>query len=69
MPIDPDRVRAPSDPYPLIGVQALVFARPAYLQILIVLLVLLIAVAAIFAVAVRDLGDLVFGIGSRVRRW
>jgi hypothetical protein len=65
-PIDPARVHAANDPYEFIGVQRLVFVRPAHLEILTVLLVLLIAASAIVAVAMRQISDLAFGIGSLV---
>jgi hypothetical protein len=64
--IDPDRVRAANDPYELIGVQALRFERPTHLEILTVMLVLLIAGSAIVAVFLREITDLVFGIGSLI---
>lgn len=64
--IDPDRVRAANDPYELIGVQALTFERPSHLEILTVMLVLLIAGSAIVAVFLREITDLVFGIGSLI---
>lgn len=64
--IDPERVRAANDPYQLIGVQQLRFERPSHLEILTVMLVLLIAGSAIVAVFLRDLTDLVFGIGSLI---
>ena len=64
--IDPDRVRAANDPYEFIGVQRLRFDRPAHLEILTVLLVLLIAASAIVAVAMRQMSDLAFGIGSLI---
>jgi hypothetical protein len=64
--IDPVRVQVATDPYAFVGVQQMVFDRPIHLEILTVLLVLLVAVSAIFAVAMRQLSDLIFGIGSLI---
>ena len=64
--IDPDLVRVETDPVGIIGVQELVFDRPAHLEILTVLLVLLVSVSAIIAVFMRQITDLVFGIGSLI---
>lgn len=64
--IDPDLVRVGTDPVDIIGVQELVFDRPVHLEILTVLLVLLVSVSAILAVFMRQMSDLVFGIGSLI---
>jgi hypothetical protein len=66
IPIDPARVQVGTDPYAFVGVQQMVFDRPVHVEILTVLLVMLVAVSAIIAVAMRQLTDLVFGIGSLV---
>ncbi|MFN8593493.1 MAG: hypothetical protein U0031_18700 [Thermomicrobiales bacterium] len=64
--IDPAKVSSPMDPYDFIGVERLVFERPDHQQILAVLLLILISSSAIIAVALRDISDLAFGIGSLV---
>ncbi len=64
--IPPARVRAVADPYDFFGVQELRFERPVHMEILSVLLVMLIGVSAIMAVAMRDISDLIVGIGSLV---
>jgi hypothetical protein len=64
--IDPARVTARADPQEFIGVQELRFGRPVHQEILAVLLVLLIAVSAIMAVAMRNMTDLIVGIGSLI---
>lgn len=67
-PIDipPSRVQAVTDPFSFVGVQELHFERPIHQQILAVLLITLIAVSAIMAVAMRDVTDLIVGVGSLV---
>ncbi|MGH2613665.1 MAG: hypothetical protein ACRDJC_00360 [Thermomicrobiales bacterium] len=62
--IDPARVAAPTDPYEFFGVQELRFDRPVHQEILTALLISLVGVSAITAVAMRDITDLVFGIGG-----
>ena len=64
--IDPARVTARTDPQEFVGVQALRFERPVHQGILAVLLILLIAVSAIMAVAMRNMTDLIVGIGSLI---
>lgn len=64
--IPPARVRGVADPFDFFGVQELRFERPVHMEILSVLLITLIAVSAIMAVAMRDVSDLIFGIGSLV---
>jgi hypothetical protein len=64
--IDPARVHAITDPFDFVGVQELRFERPNHQEILAVLLVTLITVSAIMAVSVRDVSDLIVGIGSLV---
>jgi hypothetical protein len=64
--IDPARVQAISDPVDLVGVQQLVFGRPAHEEILAILLVGLIAVSAIMAVSLHNVSDLLIGIGGLV---
>jgi hypothetical protein len=66
VPIDPARVKALNDPQEFIGVQELRFERPIHQEILAVLLILLIAVSAIMAVAMRNMTDLIVGIGSLI---
>jgi hypothetical protein len=64
--IDPAQVTAPTDPQEFVGVQELRFDRPIHQEILAVLLILLIAVSAILAVAMRNVTDLIVGIGSLI---
>lgn len=64
--IDPSRVRSPADPYDFMGVQSMHFERPLYLKILAILLILLIAISAIMAVFMRNMIDVVVGVGSLV---
>jgi hypothetical protein len=64
--IDPARVKALNDPQEFVGVQELRFERPVHQEILAVLLILLIAVSAIMAVAMRNMTDLIVGIGSLI---
>ncbi|MCA9864490.1 MAG: hypothetical protein R2853_06570 [Thermomicrobiales bacterium] len=64
--IDPDRVQANTDVYDFFGVQELHFERPIHMKILTVLLLLLITVSALTAVAMRDVRDLIVGVGSLV---
>jgi hypothetical protein len=64
--IDPTRVAALNDPQDFVGVQQLRFERPVHQEILAVLLILLIAVSAIMAVAMRNMTDLIVGIGSLI---
>jgi hypothetical protein len=64
--IDPSRVHADTDPFDFFGVQELQFNRPVHLKILTAVLLSLIAASAIIAVAMRDIRDLVFGIGSLI---
>jgi hypothetical protein len=64
--IDPSRVTALTDPQDFIAVQQLRFERPVHQEILSVLLILLIAVSAIMAVAMRNVTDLIVGLGSLI---
>jgi hypothetical protein len=64
--IDTSRVRSITDPFDFVGVQQLQFARPIHQEILAVLLIILITVSAIMAISVRDVSDLIVGIGSLV---
>lgn len=64
--IDPKRAQALTDPFDFVGVQELRFERPVHQKILAVLLITLIAVSAIIAVSIRDVSDLMIGIGSLV---
>ena len=64
--IDPARVSALTDPHDFVGVQELRFERPVHQEILAVLLILLIAVSAIMAVAMRNMTDLIVGMGSLI---
>jgi hypothetical protein len=66
LPIDPARVKSVTDPFDFLGVQELHFSRPVHLEILTTLLIILISVSAIMAVAVRDMSDLIIGIGSLI---
>ena len=64
--IDLARVTALNDPQEFVGVQELRFERPVHQEILAVLLILLIAVSAIMAVAMRNMTDLIVGLGSLI---
>jgi hypothetical protein len=64
--IDPDRVHAITDPGEFIGVQEMRVTRPFYLEVLTLLLVVLIAASAIMAVLMRDMTDLLLGMGSLI---
>ena len=63
-PIDPATVRAPSDPFTFLTVDAVRWERPLYLRILAALLVVLISVSGIYALGLRTLHELVLGIGG-----
>ena len=62
-PID---VQDPTDPYELLGIEVLHFARPLHERVLAVLLVMLVAAAAAYAVFMRPLHDLVINSGGLV---
>ncbi len=62
--IDPAAVRAETDSYGFMAVQALTFERPTYLKVLAVALVLLIGVSAAMALVTRGIDDLALGIGG-----
>ena len=64
--IDPDRAQATTDVLDFFGVQELRFERPIHMKILTVLLLVLITVSALTAVAMRDVSDLIVGVGSLV---
>jgi hypothetical protein len=64
--IDPARVQSITDPFSFFGVQELRFERPVHQEILAILLIALIAVSAIMAVFMREVSDLIVGIGSLV---
>ena len=64
--IDPARVTALTDPQDFVAVQQLRFERPVHQEIISVLLILLIAVSAIMAVAMRNVTDLIVGLGSLI---
>ena len=64
--INPDRAQANTDVFDFFGVQELRFERPIHMKILTVLLLLLITVSALTAVAMRDVRDLIVGVGSLV---
>jgi hypothetical protein len=66
VPIAPETVRAATDPFGFLTVQALSFARPAYLKVLAVVLVLLVTVSAVLALFMRDIQDLLLGIGGLI---
>jgi hypothetical protein len=63
-PIDPTQVDTPIDPYDFFGVQELRFDRPVHQEILTALLVSLVGISAIVAVVMREITDLLFGIGG-----
>jgi hypothetical protein len=63
-PINPTRVRATTDPFGFLAVQALTFARPAYLQVLAVVLAILITISAALALFTRRIDELALGIGG-----
>jgi hypothetical protein len=62
--LDPTSVRSPGSSLPYFSVARLRFERPPYLRILAILLVLLMASSAVFALSLRDLEDLLLGIGG-----
>jgi hypothetical protein len=64
--INPDRAQSATDVFDFFGVQELRFERPIHMKILTVLLLLLITVSALTAVAMRDVRDLIVGVGSLV---
>lgn len=64
--IDTDRAQATTDVFDFFGVQELRFERPIHMKILTVLLLLLITISALTAVAMRDVSDLIVGVGSLV---
>lgn len=64
--INPDQAQASTDVFEFFGVQELRFERPIHMKILTVLLLLLITVSALTAVAMRDVSDLIVGVGSLV---
>lgn len=64
--IETARAQGVTDPIDFVGVQALTFQRPVHLKILAVLLITLITVSAVIAVSMREVSDLVVGIGSLV---
>ena len=64
--INPDRAQGNRDVVDFFGVQELRFERPIHMKILTVLLLLLITVSAFTAVAMRNVGDLIVGVGSLV---
>ena len=63
-PIAPETVRAATDPYGFMVVQALTVERPAYQKVLAVVLVLLITISAALALFTRGIDELVLGIGG-----
>ena len=65
-PIPPETLRAATDPYGFLAVQALTVERPAYLKVLGVVLVTLIAVSAALALFTRGLNELVLGFGGLI---
>ncbi|MFT4036916.1 MAG: hypothetical protein QM692_01950 [Thermomicrobiales bacterium] len=64
--IDPDRAQSITDVIDFFGVQELRFTRPIHMKILTVLLLVLISVSAFTAVAMREVNDLLVGVGSLV---
>jgi hypothetical protein len=64
--IAPETVRAATDPFGFLTVQALSFERPAYLKVLAVVLVLLVTVSAALALFMRDIQELLLGIGGLI---
>jgi hypothetical protein len=62
--IDPESVRAPSDPVGFLLVDELRWTRPIYLRILSIILVVLISASGVFALGMRTLNELVLGIGG-----
>jgi hypothetical protein len=64
--IDPKRVQGLTDPFAFFGVQELRFDRPVHMEILTALLITLMAISAILAVAMREIRDLIFGVGSLI---
>jgi hypothetical protein len=66
VPIPPQTMRAATDPFGLLAVPALTFARPVYLEVLAVGLVLLIAISAALALLTRGRDELALGIGGLI---
>lgn len=64
--VDPQQVRASSDPVQFAVVQALAFDRPDYLKVLAMILVVLITVSGALALLTRSINDLVLGIGGLI---
>jgi hypothetical protein len=64
IPVDPTSVTARGASAPFFAVAHLSWQRPQYLSLLTILLVLLIAASAIFALSLKDLEDLLLGIGG-----
>mgnify|MGYP000076510707 CR=1 FL=1 len=62
--VEPATVRSPSDPVAFAVVNKLEWERPVYLRILTVLLIVPIVVSSIFALGMRNLSELVLGIGG-----
>jgi hypothetical protein len=65
-PIAPETVRAATDPYGFLVVQALTIERPAYQKVLAVVLVVLISISAALALFTRGIDELVLGIGGLI---
>jgi hypothetical protein len=66
VPVDPASVRAPGASETYFVVARLSWQRPQYLRLLTILLVLLIAASAVFAMSLKDLEDLLLGVGGIV---
>ena len=62
--VDPASVSALGASVPFFAVDRLSWQRPLYLRMLTILLVLLIAASAVFALSLKDLEDLLLGIGG-----
>jgi hypothetical protein len=62
--VDPASVDAAGANVAFVAVDRLTFQRPTYLRILTIVLVLLIAASAVFALSLKDLEDLLLGIGG-----
>jgi hypothetical protein len=64
VPVDPASVSSPGSSGTYFAVDRVSWQRPAYLRLLTILLVLLIAASAVFALSLKDLEDLLLGIGG-----
>lgn len=64
VPVDPASVHSPGASEAFFAVNRVSWQRPLYLRMLTILLVALIAASAVFALSLKDLEDLLLGIGG-----